>query len=319
MKILLVIDRKNWAYSTKAEQIIKCYQGDKFTFSTVSTKDKPDSLKKAFKRNHLYVFFGFQNFKSCHRNYKIDPKRTLVSIASHESWDKLQTTPTNQVLPSKKIVNYLRQFRGVSAVSKRLQILFKAAGLKKIAYTPNGVPLEMFSPSYDRISNDILVCGYAGRDKDQKKGNRSIIIPAVNKVSGVVFKQALCDFKLEKKTKSRGRTHLPYEKMPEFYKGLDVYACASREEGNCRSVLEAMASGCVIISTDCGAINELVKHKHSGFIVKRNIKGFVSVLNYLSSHNGLLNEMKKRSRISVENFAWEKVVYNWYDWFQESL
>jgi glycosyltransferase involved in cell wall biosynthesis len=319
IKILLVVDRKNWAYSTKAEQITKCYQGDNFSFSTISTKDKPKKIIEAFKKNNLYVFFGFQNFRSCHRNYGVDPQRTLVSIASHESWDQFQTTPTNQVLPSKKIINYLRQFLGVSAVSKRLQKLFQEADLKNIAYTPNGVPLEMFTPNYSRVSEKILVCGYAGRDKDQKKGNRSIIMPAVNRVSGTILKQALCDFKLEKKTKSRGKTHLSYERMPEFYQSLDVYLCASREEGSCRSVLEAMASGCAIISTDCGAIKELIEHKYNGLIVKRSVKGFVNALNYLSLHGDLLDKMKRRSRVSVENFAWEKVTQYWYKWFEDSI
>ena len=320
-KVLIVIDRPGWAYSTKADQLVKCYRGDRFKFSIVSKKHSPNELKEAFKHNDLYIFIGFQTFRSMEKNYGADPSKTLVSIASHESWDDFQTTPTNVVLPNRKTVNYLRRFRGVSAVSYRLQLLFRFSGLCNVAYTPNGVPLELFSPSYSWANgrHGDLLCAYAGRDKDQKKKNRTIIEPAVGMVPGVQLKTALCDFKLERRSGSRGTSYLKYEKMPAFYRSSDVLICSSREEGSCRSVLEAMASGCVVLSTECGAINELLIHGYNGYLFDMNVRSLVEALEMLKKNRALIPKMKRRSREIVEQYSWQVVAPHWYRWIESVL
>lgn len=318
-KVLLVLDRRGWAYETKAIAIASKYQGDKLKFSIIGGKEDPEKVRSAFQSNDLYVFFGFQNFRNCHRRYGIDYQKSLVSIASHESWDNLETTPTNQVLPGKKITTYLSQFKSVSAVSYRLQLLFKKAGMPHVVYTPNGVPIEAFPPNYSEAYSEVLVCGYAGRDKDQKKGNRSIIEPAVKRVKGTTLKQALCDFKMERKTGTRGIKYLDYTEMPIFYRGIDVYLCASREEGSCRSVLEAMSSGCAIISTDCGAINELLIHGYNGLLVDRNPEAFIQAIHTLNKRRDLLMKMKRRSREIVEQYSWDRVVQYWYQWIESAI
>lgn len=319
VKVLLVLDRRGWAYETKAIQIVNKYKGRLLSFEIIGGKEDPKKVALSFKQCDLYLFFGFQNFRSCHSRYGVDPSKTLVSIASHESWDNLQTTPTNQVKPDKKIIDYLRQFRGVSAVSYRLQLLFRACGLSHVAFTPNGVPIDLFIPNYAQSIDGALVCGYAGRDKDQKKGNRSIIEPALKKVRRVEFQQALCDFRLEKKTGTRGRTHRLYEQMPGFYKWVDVYVCMSREEGSCRSVLEAMACGCAIVSTDCGAINELIVNKYNGLIIDRTVPALVEAIDFLSRHPDFLLKMKRRCREIVEDYSWDNVVPYWYKWIEGVL
>ena len=319
IKVLLVLDRRGWAYETKATQIASKYKGRLLSFEIIGGKEDPKQVTPLLKQCDLYLFFGFQNFKSFHKRYGIDPAKTLVSIASHESWDDLQTTPTNQVKPDEKIINYLRQFRGVSAVSYRLQLLFRACGLIHVAYTPNAVPIDMFTPNYERGDSNMLVCGYAGRDTDQKKGNRSIIEPALQEVNKVTLIQALCDFKLERKTGKRGRTYRPYEQMPAFYRGIDVYVCASREEGSCRSVLEAMASGCAIVSTDCGTTNELIIHGYNGLVIDREVLSLVKAINFLSTHPDMLLKMKRRSRMMVEGYSWDNVVLYWYRWIESVL
>ena len=64
MKIILVVDRMGWAYSTKAEALVKYYKGP-FELKIVSTKQPVEELKQEFDSAYRYVFFGFQNFKKC--------------------------------------------------------------------------------------------------------------------------------------------------------------------------------------------------------------------------------------------------------------
>jgi hypothetical protein len=315
-KIILLVDRLGWAYSTKAEALIKNYNGTELEFKMVSSKASKEKLIDAFNWADRYVFFGFQNFRRCSIKSGCTPDKALVSVASHESWDKKKTQPTNQVLPDKEIISYLSTFKSVSAVSLRLVNLFKKAGLD-IYYTPNGVPTEVFTPNF--TLNNPIICGYAGRDRDDKKGNRSIIEPSVAQCY-IPLNQAVCDFKLEKRQKTRGKNYLDYSFMPNFYKNIDIYLCASREEGSCRSILEAMASGCAIISTDSGEIHQLINNNNDGgFIVDRNIKSFVTAINQLKKDKNLLTQMKERNVKKIQEFDWSNISHYWYKWILDSL
>jgi len=316
--VLLVVDNRNWAYHTKANAIMSNYKSDKVRFHIVGYKDPGVELRDAFKKFDNYVFFGFQNFGKCARKFGADPKKALVSVASHMSWDNGATQPDNQVLPSERIIEYLRGFKAVSTVSKRLQNLFAQAGLKT-AYTPNGVPTDMFTPKFDPAHSMKMVVGYAGRDRDDKKGHRTFIIPAVSKLPGVSLKMVLCDFKLERKEGTRGSTYRPYRKMPSFYQDIDIYICMSREEGSCRSVLEAMSCGCAIVSTDCGAIRELIKNGEGGYIVDRRERALVRVLKILKRDPDLLMQMKRRNREHIKKFDWTNVAPIWHRWIHKTV
>jgi len=319
MKVLLVTDNPSWAYETKAQALLENYKGDKFSFSIICIKHNVEEVRRAFDESDLYIFFGFQNFKRCEVKFGVKRDKALVSIASHESWDKGITQPTNQVLPDAETISYLKTFRSISAVSYRLQILFRMAGLSSIAYTPNGVLTDIFTPNYNDCDPNNLVCGYAGRDIDQKKGNRSIIVPAIDKISNVSLTQAICDLKKEKKLGTRGEQCLCYEEMPGFYRNIDVYICASREEGSCRSVLEAMSCGCAILSTECGSINEILTNRYNGFLFGRNEKELIKIVTQLSNDRKLVRLMKERSREIVVKYDWKNIVSYWYNWITAAI
>jgi len=319
-RILLVCDRPNWTFWTKSQAIVKNYTGSDFQFTITTTKENREKLKGQFDSHDFYVFLGWQNFSICERRYKISRDKSLVSVASHESWDNFATTPTNKVHPDPKVIGYLKTFRGVSAVSRRLQSLFLESGLENIALTPNGVPTEMFNPNYEWARDpNTLLCAYSGRDVDQKKGNRSIIEPAFEMVKGVFLKQAICDLRMEFKKKTRGNGYIPYEEMPGFYQTSDCLVCMSREEGSCRSVLEAMSCGCVIVSTDCGAIEELVIHEENGLIIDRSADALIDALNYLKANVDKIPGMKLRAREAVMKFDWRFVASHWHKWIMESI
>jgi glycosyltransferase involved in cell wall biosynthesis len=53
--------------------------------------------------------------------------------------------------------------------------------------------------------------------------------------------------------------HLSYDEMPSVYRGADVLLLPSRAEGLPRTVLEAMASGVVPVTSDLPQLRDVVK------------------------------------------------------------
>jgi len=52
-------------------------------------------------------------------------------------------------------------------------------------------------------------------------------------------------------------TDLSVEQMPGWFRSIDIYVCASRAEGTPLSILEALASGNIVISTAVGIVPEI--------------------------------------------------------------
>jgi glycosyltransferase involved in cell wall biosynthesis len=57
------------------------------------------------------------------------------------------------------------------------------------------------------------------------------------------------------------------EDVPEILRAMDVYVCASISESFSLSLLEAMASGRAIVTTDCGGPGEMIRDGSCGFVV----------------------------------------------------
>ena len=55
--------------------------------------------------------------------------------------------------------------------------------------------------------------------------------------------------------------------LREALKGHDIFLLSSLKEGIANVVLEAMAIGLPVISTNCGGMGEVVKHKETGWLV----------------------------------------------------
>ena len=54
---------------------------------------------------------------------------------------------------------------------------------------------------------------------------------------------------------------LPHEQMKLWYEKIDLYVQPSYQEGLCRSIVEAMASGCAVVCSDVGGNYELIDRK----------------------------------------------------------
>ena len=94
-----------------------------------------------------------------------------------------------------------------------------------------------------------------------------------------------------------------------FLKNCSVYVLPSYREGTPRSVLEAMAMGRPIITTDAPGCRETVIDGENGFLVKpRDVDSLVQAMEKFIQNPGLIPKMGKRSReIAEEKYDVHKV------------
>lgn len=79
-----------------------------------------------------------------------------------------------------------------------------------------------------------------------------------------------CDALLPPETRTRidFRGRLPHAELPALRAAAMVTVVASRWESQCYTLLEAMAQGCPVVSTDAGACAEIVSHGKTGLLAK---------------------------------------------------
>lgn len=111
-------------------------------------------------------------------------------------------------------------------------------------YLTNPVDMRRFTEP-TRLTSVIFEWNGNAQHGDDVKGLHGILGPAV--------KAAGADFVLAEYNTRR----LPHEAMPAFYRTANVALCASLYEGASNSVMEAMACGLRVLSTDCGNIREI--------------------------------------------------------------
>jgi glycosyltransferase involved in cell wall biosynthesis len=58
--------------------------------------------------------------------------------------------------------------------------------------------------------------------------------------------------------------------LVNLYRAADVYVTPTRYEGFGLTLLEAMASGCPLVSTDIPVVNEIVQHGENGWLTRYN-------------------------------------------------
>ncbi len=315
-KVLLVADRPNWAYDSIAQALVKHNNDPGIEFDIEYIKNGKRRLKDIHKDYDLVFMMGWQllasykNGKIKQLNTFLDPKKTLTGIHSHHSWDDKQTMPDVNVTPPDELIDFLNRFAGINIISRRLYELFLGAGLKNSACTLNGVDINLFNVKDSRSDGNYFRAGFSGNNKhDWRKGISEFIEPACE-VDNVQLKLAM----------PKEGHHIPLDQMHNFYKGLDVYICASSSEGFSLSVLEASASGCPIISTRVGGCEDLIIDGVNGFLVDRDIDSIKEKVIYLRDNVEIAKEMGIMNRHFVKQlWSWDVRMNAWLAFIKNHL
>jgi glycosyltransferase involved in cell wall biosynthesis len=184
----------------------------------------------------------------------------------------------------------------ISDTARRFLVEKKHVRTDRIEIIPNGIPLDRFSNLPDET----------GSKKREELG-----IPPVSPVIGIVgmfheikghryFLEAAAivarsfpdavflivgDGELREDLERRVRENPllknvrflgQREDVPEILRAMDVYVCSSISETAPLSILEAMASGRAIVTTDCGGPGEMIRNGSCGFVVPVGDSGAIA-------------------------------------------
>jgi glycosyltransferase involved in cell wall biosynthesis len=238
-RVLFLVDRPRWAYDHSARQIQHRLR-DEWDIEIRYVVDQP--IIERQKYDLLYVFFWGEK---SHFDFGFDPRETIKELSSHRWLDGPTWGPCT---PRELAETYLWDADTIACTSVRLQKTIDPI-LPHVAHAPNGIDERHFRPIGPR--RGVLTIGWAGDARDSLKGVSDILIPA-------------CEGKF-RFLKAPGS--ISHRRMNRFYNRLDVFAVASRHEGEPLTLIESMAAGCFPVCCDVGIVPELVRHRENGWIV----------------------------------------------------
>jgi len=321
-KVALVLDIADWAYDHIADQVIK-YCSDKFNFIKLYTVDieNPVDIFVAARDCDIVHFFWRSPLHILHTDYCANRMRQLMGT-EEAFWDKyirskLVTTSVYDHLMLEgddwEVTKHLfidenSPVNAYTISSKKLDDIYQNLGSLRLlpsCIITDGVDTKRFTPvpleHFADIEKRTVRFGWVGNSKwsvTDLKGINTIIKPAIELLQAEGYKVELC-------TSDRQGGMIPHYKMPEYYRGIDCYVCASLHEGTPNPVLEAMASGLPVISTDVGLIPQLFGEKQKQLVLsERSVDCMVRKMKLL------LNNREKFAELAAENV---QQIQDW-DW-----
>lgn len=106
--------------------------------------------------------------------------------------------------------------------------------------------------------------------------------------------------------------NISYEQMPNVYAASDLIVIPSHYEGLGLVALEAMSVGIPIIGTNVSGINEILKDKYNGILIKpKNAFRLAKAIIDLKGDLKLMKNLSLNGKLNVEdNFSSKKLIVN---------
>lgn len=218
-----------------------------------------------------------------------------------------------------------RNAKQIVVNSHSLQVLAQRIGDsigRKVDIIPNGVDTKIFYPVENYGSHDKFRIIYIGRLNVQKR--LDILLQAIalweQEEAGVKAKLEcrIIGYGPESKNLERMAQELGLgacvefigwldkDVLPDQYRSADVFVLTSTDEGMSNSVLEAIASGLPIITTDVGGTDELLAD-NGVLIPQKDPVAVKEALRKIFHDKDLAKRMSLASQTRAEEMSWSKV------------
>lgn len=198
-------------------------------------------------------------------------------------------------------IAYVNRFRRFHTVSRETFDVL-APHCPRLEHLTNPANMAWSGPR-TRIRGRCIAAWNGKADREGQpdlKGLRTVIQPAC-RGAGVPLIVA-----------EHSTTRVPTAEMPDWYRQANVYVCASLYEGASNSVVEAMAAGHALVSTDVGHVRELHDSQMAAFggsgivIVERSVDAVRNALAELARDPEQVEHMGRLNRAEIaERWSWD--------------
>lgn len=319
-KIALIIDTDNWAFGNIARQI-KQRLSDRFEFRIIPVEIIPDinqlmmltadcDLVHVFWREELTLIdspYSRERIRSMGMRYEDFRKQYIETKALTTSvYDHLKLTPPD--------IDRLRHVfadvvSGYTVSSEKLGAIYTSIEgyPTPTAVIEDGVDLERFRPAHLQRFQDTqrtLTVGWSGNsawaaELEDFKGFHSILLPALSLLEAE-------GYTVNRKFADRQTGFIPHHRMVDYYNSIDVYICPSKIEGTPNPVLESMACGVPVISTDVGIVPQVFGPLQRSFILpERSVTALADALRKLIQDPQQLCALSAENLVSIKAWDWQ--------------
>lgn len=341
-KIAIVIDRKGWALDNIATQIIKNLS-DEFEFKKIYLdpidclaavfliaedcdmihflwRPLPTAINDDYTKQFIY---DLRMTEDEFRHKYMDSKVVSVGVYDHFFLKGTDKDITRKLFSNK---DSIVECYTVSS-NKLYNIYCEDSEIirKPTAIIQDGVDCSIFYPRglerFKKYKGRTIKIGWVGNSKwiigeselNDLKGIHTIIKPAIKELQEE-------GYDIELITSDRNDKMIPHQEMPKFYESIDIYACASLCEGTPNPVLEAMACGVPVVSTDVGVVREVMGDKQKQYILsKRDKDCFKNILRQLLDHLEELSVLSCENQTQIKAWDWTLMSDKFRTYFKSEL
>lgn len=335
--LLCLVDVRGWAFDNIYSRVVP-FLKEKYDADVIYYLDyknpgdllhdilyvKRPSILQVFLRSSLAELFDKNAVERCASLARRPPSEVLGDLASI-----VITTCVydHSALDDGSIAEYAPMFHiydAYATASPILQSIYASINAYPApsAMLPDAVDLDFYAPAgLERLTETgrPFRVGWVGNSQwgmlegeIDMKGVETVLHPGIAELRrrGIDAQAAIVD---------RSKEWLPRDKVAAFYNTLDVYICVSRHEGTPNPVLEAMASGVPVISTDVGIVRYVSGELQERLIIDRSPAALAGALERLLTTPGLREAVSRENMASIKAHTWETRRELWLEFFDHAL
>ncbi|WP_223549277.1 glycosyltransferase family 4 protein [Aestuariivivens sp. NBU2969] len=236
-------------------------------------------------------------------------KQSVVCATFHKPPEILKTQ-----IPNPKV---LKKLNGAIAVGQnQVDFLKEWLGLKTVEYIPHGVDVNFFKPGgIEKRNNRLLFVGQHLRDFEALNFCAPVLTNKIKDLKiDVVLRKDFYD-KVNEHEVITMHSNIDDAKLKGLYQKADLLFLPLLDVTACNSILEAMACGLPIITTNVGGNTDYLANTENVMVSKNNHEQLIEQTTMLLKDEEMLLKMGKSSREKALEYSWESIgkrVLNYY-------
>lgn len=334
LRVALIVDVENWSYHNIAKQVKSCLED----------KMDVDLFFYAYTANAIQLILALKDYDIIHFMWRGNVYILSEKEASTYLWqlgmtyEEFKTQNLDKICITTSVYDHLfvekeDERRMTSCLldvcdeytvsSELLSGIYKKRFQKlPLKTVTDGVDLNKFYPQrlerFEEREHKNLVIGWVGnsqffgmQDKDLK-GVNTILKPAIEELQkeGAAVERYFAD---------RQERMISHDQMCDYYSKIDVLVCTSLVEGTPNPVLEAMACGVPVISTNVGIVSEALGEVQKQFILEeRSISCLKGAILKMLDHPEYLTQCSQENLEQIKVWDWKRKTQDFKEFFEET-